>query len=232
VNTPFQLFVHRFIGVLCLVLSLIGIFVLLHHPTLAGGTTLAVQASLKRVSGALIWVHAGMISISMLLAICMAHYSQWRATQSRSGAWSSAANVIFLIGTVALCLAALINGFVAPAWLERLAVHESREGIASVLWIFNQKLTMWGGLSMLAAIVFWSQDWCWDGTLASQQRAYAALQSLLAIITANWLVEQSAHLGVHAMQALWVVISLWLVSAGEALLRTQSKSAPTPTLQA
>ncbi len=231
-NISFQLFVHRLIGVLLLVLSLLGIFVLLHHPTLAGSTTFAVQASLKRISSAIIWVHAAMISISMLLAICMKHYSQWRATKSRAGAWSSAANEIFLIGTVALCLAALINGFVAPAWLEQLAVHESREGIASVLWIFNQKLTMWGGLSMLAAIVFWSQDWCWDSTLGRKQRAIAALQSLLAIVTAIWLVEQSAHLGVHAMQALWVVISLWLVSAGVALLCTQSKSAPAPALKA
>jgi hypothetical protein len=216
--------VHRVFGVLCLLLTVLGWFALLHHPTLSGTNTTELQASLQRVYRPLIWVHAGMIAVSMLLAICMSHYSHWRAARSSSGAWNAAANVIYSFATLGMCLAALINGFVAPTWLEGLPPDASHAGIARVLWVLNQKLTLWSGLSMFAAICCWAQDWCWDSALGIKQRLFGAVLTCLAVFGARWLVGQSAKLDVHVMQMLWLIVSAWFIAAALALITVKLDS--------
>ncbi|HVI57906.1 MAG TPA: hypothetical protein VM619_03395 [Luteimonas sp.] len=130
--------------------------VMAFHPTAQGMDAEARLHSLAAISPLSMHVHMAMIACVVGVWLAVAYI----ARSSPPSGWIWLADRLYALGAIAMLGAALVNGFVTGAYLERALpqVTEARDALPSVLLAFsaNQALAGFGTLFMSAAIAAWS----------------------------------------------------------------------------
>jgi hypothetical protein len=182
---------------------LAGTAALAHHPVLDHARAGSAAAALRMVDGVNAWVHGAAIAATVLLAACLATYTQLRGWQR---ALPRSAAVLFGVGAVLMVQAGLIDGFIAPALIRNGAIAAGADPIARLLWASNQALTVLASTCIAAAMALWSLDLLRNPPV---RRVLGLIGLVLAAATAVVLVRADGSIGVAQMQLLWALIGGW-----------------------
>jgi hypothetical protein len=187
---------------------IVGIFALAHHPTFHSTNMASAPGALAKVAWLNTLVHGGMIAVTMFIFLCLVEYSMlrnWRAFFPRS------AIIMFGFGVVAVCGAALVNGFIVPDFIvleshaQGIASNQA-ELIASLLWSVNQRLMALGAYFIAASVLLWSVDLLVN-TPHYKKIALAGL--FLGIGQLAWQLHSHSNFNLHNMQLFWLWLSAW-----------------------
>jgi hypothetical protein len=190
-----------------LIATCVGGFVaLLHHPTGAAVHAATDPGPMLALNGA---VHAGMLAIVALLAVCLAQYTGdrgWHRLLPRSGF------LLFAAGALAAGGAALVNGFIAP---DLLRAGDDDAAVRAALWAANQRLMAVAGFALAAATGAWALDLLRSPGL----RVFAWIGVALALAEVVWQIRIDSRFDVHAMQGFWLWLSAACVPFAVVMLR-------------
>eukprot|EP01030_Chromulinospumella_sphaerica_P026832 gene26832-27059_t len=103
--------------------SLLMALVMAHHPTGHGGNLPGAVHGVMQLSGLNALVHGTLLAIIGLLAVGYAGFSDGL----RFPRLARAGRMAYFAGAMAMSVAGLINGFVAPAVSAKLAAGPARE---------------------------------------------------------------------------------------------------------
>jgi hypothetical protein len=209
---------------------LLGSIGVAHHPIFhradaASAGTFAQISTLNTV------VHAALIMVMLVIALCMAQYSAMRQQQRAQGdlvnpssALTRSAMLLFGFGTLALCFAGLINGFIAPDLMNASAsdmanpayAHPAQPLLLRACWVANQRLMALGGFSFAAAVALWA----WDLLRHTpQHRSLGWLGLALALAEVLWQLAQSSKFDVRNLQLFWLWFCVWCGISAWVMLR-------------
>jgi len=208
----------RLAGFILIVLPMLSLLVLAHHPTIAAHDVHEATRQLAAVAGPAALVHGMLIAgqCGILYALLT-----WLGSRNMANPLPRAAAIMFLLGTVGIIGAALVDGFI----VARVAIfpHEGDSGLMIMDQLIrysmslNQILIVAGELALSAAIAFLSADLMgirggsrWVGVAC----LIMASASFLGLLT-GFLV-----LHLRGMQLLFAAQSIWLVWLGVFILRS------------
>lgn len=191
---------------------LAGTAALAHHPVLDHARAGSAAAALRAIDGVNAWVHGAAIAATVLFAACLATYTNLRGWQR---ALPRSAAIVFLVGTVLMVLAGLIDGFITPRLIRNGAIVASADPIARLLWACNQALTVLASACIAAAMALWSLDLLRNPPV---RRILGLVGLVLAAATAVVLVRADGSIGVAQMQLIWALIGGWCLLPALVLL--------------
>jgi len=212
----------RVAGLILVVLPLLSLLVLAHHPTVAAHEVHEAVHQLANVAGFAALVHGILIA-----AQCGILYAllTWLGSRNLANPLPRAAAIMLLLGTVGVMGAALVDGFI----VARVATypHEAEADLMIMDQLIrysmslNQVLIVAGELSLSVAFALLSGDLIgvrggsrWVG-IAGLALASASFLGLLT----GWLV-----LHLRGMQILFSAQSVWLVWLGAFIVRSTGET--------
>lgn len=192
------------LGGILIACAVLSIALMAHHPVAHGDGPEARLRSLQAVASFASFVHGGLIVMLIAAALVLGEFARRFAT--RIGFH------LYALGCVLLVLAALINGFVVPAFAT--ATGEASEATAAVLsfaWQFNQVLARTGTLALALAIVCWSLSLWREG---ARWRLVGAIGLFGGGALAIALASHALDLHVTGMLVGLAVIAIWQAALG------------------
>lgn len=208
----------RAAGSMLVVLPLLSLLVLAHHPTIAAHDVHEATHQLAAVAGFAALVHGMLIAgqCGILYALLT-----WLDSRNLANPLPRAAAIMLLLGTVGVIGAALVDGFIVPQ--VATFPHEGDPGLMIMDQLIrysmslNQVLIVAGELALSAAFALLSADLIgirggslWVGAAG----LVLAGGSILGLLT-GFLV-----LHLRGMQILFAAQSVWLVWLGIFILRS------------
>jgi len=187
------------------------------HPTTSARELPDVVREIVTEGGTTRWVHAGMIVALWTLYVGLLEFSAglgWRLARARFGAIAYGAGALSLTG------AALVNGFVVPAFATRYAGSPPGElsGVAPLLRLCfetNQVLAAAGVIAVSAGIVSWSAAMMGSGRGGT---AVAVLGFVAGALPVIGLLTGQLRLHLHGMAAVIVVQAAWSIAVAVRLV--------------
>ncbi|TDF38398.1 hypothetical protein EYS14_12005 [Alteromonadaceae bacterium M269] len=169
-SLPFNNKVAAFTTVASTILS---IALIINHPTIGNHELSRQVAENAHEMGINNLVHGGLIGLLMANCLAFAIYSSLRGLSNIS---VLSALTLYIISTILMTLAALVNGFIYPNFLQEVATHQSELLTYTPLfrafsWNINQALANTSVIGTSLSIAFWSLN-----LLQSQQ-----LQKIVAV---------------------------------------------------
>lgn len=195
--------------------SLLSVFAMLHHPSVAMHATSAALVEMAEKSSLARAVHGALIALLAVQTFALLELSSQLGFDRRA---VRVAAFTYLVGFLAMVGAALISGFILPAIGVRFAGTEgaSVEALRYVITaaaISNRVLASFAVLAMSVAIAAWSYE------LRSRMRAVAILGVIVAVGPAMALLVGALHLEVAGMTLVAGVQGLWGGVLGIGLVR-------------
>lgn len=161
-------------------------------------------------------VHGSLIAV---VGVLVAGYSGLAIRLGLASLVVRAGLVAYAVGAAGWTAAAMINGFILPAFLSH---HGGRPaGELEVLWPIlvlggeaNQASSRLAALAMSAAVA------CWSVALARRgRRATAGLGAVTALVLSAAILSGHLPMDVHGMMAFLLVQALWGVAVAALLIR-------------
>lgn len=205
---------HPWIGGSLIAIALVSLFAMLHHPVAHGGGGTSHATALAAIAKLASLVHG--VLIALMVAGCML-LAEFAALRVRRVALVRAGRQAYLMGTIALSGAALVNGFAVPALVTSSAADASGIDAALALaWQLNQALAAAGSIGLAAGIGIWSFDLLRGNGPGRLVGGYGVLMAtgLILALAGGWL-----HLDVRGMLLTLVLLAAWQAAAGALLLR-------------
>lgn len=202
------------LGGMLITLAVLSLFAMLHHPVAHSTGAQSHSEAMVRIADLARLVHGVLIATMTLSLVLLAEFAQLRV---RRAAWMRAGFIVYLIGTLLLTGAALINGFAVPALAQSAAAHVAGiEAAYALAWQFNQSLSAAGTIALAAGMVIWSIDLVRTPGLTRLTGGYGILagSALALALTGGWL-----QLKVPGMLLALILLAIWQVAAGVLLLR-------------
>ena len=143
-------------GLAIVVGVIVSVAMMSHHPTGSGHAGAAGVAEAAHVAGLNRFVHGALIAASLVLAFGFQGF-----TAQLARPLARFALLFYVAGTAAMVGAALVNGFVFPAVMERWGGRSDAEiELARVVldwgWELNQALAYLGIFTWATAVAAWS----------------------------------------------------------------------------
>jgi hypothetical protein len=182
-----------------------------NHPTIsASELTGQVTESLKEIQTNGL-VHGGLIIGLILNLLAFNIYSASRRTSSLA---VKTAMVTYLFSTLFMAIAALMNGFIFPAFLNDIATNQSdllqyTPIIKTYSWNINQTLAGASVLGTSAAIILWSIDLLNTNLM---QKLVAILGVFIGLIICLSMLSGQLHLGLEGMAYVVFAQNLWYIA--------------------
>jgi hypothetical protein len=201
--------------------SLFAVVLMANHPSVHGHDTASALHEIGRISHANAIVHGGMLVVlaaTLLGFVTVAERLGWRLARVR------AAFLVQVLGTLLLGGAALVNGFVAPAFAHEVegAAETDLGGVRLVLEaLFHGGTTLAsvGVIALSIALVLWSMVFVARGGAA---RAIAAFGLLVGVVGSLGILGGHLRLDVHGMGLVVLAQALWNASVAVWLVRTRA----------
>jgi hypothetical protein len=148
----------KWAGVIIAVSTLLSLFMMMHHPTVASKDIVAQVTEVQHESFLNNAVHGSLILFVLLTLTAFSIYSNHRGKKFLT---ISIAHLFYFLGSIAMVAAALINGFIYPDFLQGYGSASPQElaqlpMFKSLLWSANQTLGKLGVITISIAIFFWS----------------------------------------------------------------------------
>lgn len=205
---------HPLLGGMLIAIAVLSLFAMLHHPVAHSSGAQSHSEAMVRIAGLARLVHGALIATMTLSLVLLGEFAQLKV---RRAAWMRAGFIVYLIGTLLLTGAALINGFAVPALAESVAANAAGiEATYALAWQLNQALSAAGTIALAAGMVIWSIDLVRATGLTRLTGGYGILVGfgLAVALTGGWL-----QLKVPGMLLALVLLAIWQVAAGVLLLR-------------
>lgn len=205
---------HPWVGGLLIGTSAVSLFAMLHHPVAHGGGGASQAQALARIANLASLVHG--VLVLLLVAGCML-LAEFAALRVRRVALVRAGRQAYLMGTIALAGAALVNGFAVPALVTSAAADAvGIDAALALAWQLNQALAGAGSIALAAGIGIWSVDLARGHGPGRYVGYYGVLMAagLSLALGGGWL-----SLDVRGMLLTLVLLAVWQVAAGVLLLR-------------
>jgi hypothetical protein len=217
----------RTAGWLLVILPLLSLLALAHHPTTAAHNAHEAMSQLAGIVTAAQVVHGALIAMQcgMLYALL-----SWLVSRNLLRAVPRAAAIMLLLGTVGVIGAALVDGFiVAPLATyphdgdPNLAIMDQLIRFSMTL---NQVLILAGESAMSAGIALVSID-----LLSSERggRWVGSFGLVLGSVSLVALLTGLLVLHLHGMHLLFAAQSLWMLGLGTFILRPVRQAAYAPS---
>jgi hypothetical protein len=215
---------QRFAAITLIVVNVLGVLVMAHHPTASTHSALGFMQTLVAMRGLNQWVHGVLIGTTLITGLCLLEFSAHSLKQLyvRSGM------VLYALGALAMAGAALINGFVitrlAEALLQSPATLQAASPLAFQLtWAINQTLAEFGVSMMCAGIACWSMQLL--NGISKYARTLGGLGLLLTLMQMllQWL--QQGHYGVPQMLVFVLWHGLWCIGIAFLMLARAKQTA-------
>ncbi|MEM0912774.1 MAG: hypothetical protein AAGJ37_17495 [Pseudomonadota bacterium] len=196
-------------GITLALLSLISIFVMLHHPSISATDVTGRIAELRQESMLNAWVHGGLIAMVILINFCLTVFAQQRQYLTHSSALFGL--IAYWLGTLAVIVAALISGFIIPQLAESYLHANATEltvfsGMTSLYWLTNQSLANFGTICWCVAICAWAIEMFRSKGVT---RLFGSAYSIAALVIIFCLLSNVLTLSVTGMTLVLLVISTW-----------------------
>lgn len=198
--------------------SLLILFLMAHHPTAHARGIPEFLKAIQKVATLNGIIHGSMIAVLGLLL-----YGYWGLT-SRPGLqteWARIGLIAYALGTGAMILAALVNGFILSDYLSRHqtapeAEHQIIQHTLSLCRAFNQISAKAGVIGMSMAVLFWSL-----AVLRCSQslRIIAAVGIVAALGPVAALFTGHLRMTVHGVMLFVLVQALWSMAIAIQLVR-------------
>lgn len=213
---------NRVAGVTLMVISVLMIALMMHHPTAGGHDMHSFLEGIESIQTLNVIVHGGALIILLLLGSCMSALSSSLGTSSatvRLGA------VFYAAGLLNMFAAATVSGFLVPGFAGTLAGATSEQltaggQILHLLREINRTCDEFGVLGMSAGIFWWSLRMC-----LQRQARFVGILGVIA--GAGGVVGLfSGHLGatLHGVLGFVLVQGVWNVLVGVGLIRNWWKA--------
>ena len=207
---------RRVAAIALIVVNLLSIPAILHHPTAGPHDAASLVAAITRIGAFNAAIHGTLIALMLTTWLALGEFSAWRGA---GRALVRCAGQLYGAGVAAMTGAALINGFV----IVRLARDVARVGVepfaqmSRLCWAFNQTLAATGLILLSLGIAAWSLHLLHERGRARALGAYGLLATLICI---GGYATGAFVLDVHGMVILICTHTLWLVGAGLLMLRS------------
>ena len=213
----------KYLGLLLGLISIVSIFVILHHPSIAAHDVQQQINEMIRESPENALVHGSLIMFVILISFCLTAYAQ---LVGLNYVFVLFGLLIYWLGTLAMITAALMSGFVGPDLAE--IYNETSEdkllvfvGLKQLSWLINQSFANLGAICWCVAMCFW-------GVHLYIQQAQIVITRLFAVASfiAGAGVVLSFSLGwlslnVFGMTLVLVIVSIWQLGIAWLLFKHQ-----------
>ncbi len=190
----------RVAGICLIGAAAVTVFAMAHHPSSHHGA-----------GGINAWVHGGMI---VLLTAIFFGFSHFAVRRGLDRPLILSGLVAYAISAGAHIAAALINGFIAPAYAE---VGESVHDILLLCWEANQALAALGVYATGTAFILWSVDFGWrPGKL---NRIIGVVGVIVGVVPAVALLTGQFEMDVKTAFAVYTAHAVWIALVGVHLVR-------------
>lgn len=199
---------NRITASLLIVLSLISVFAMLHHPSVSSVEIYEQITEINREAKTNTIVHGVLITLLILINLCLSRYAAQRGMHRNTMLYGL---ILYWLGSIVMILAALMSGAVGPYLAEQFQQANDTQleifkGLFLLTSLMNQAFAYFAVFSWCAAICCWSFD------MFKQSKAVKSfgLISLVASITISIsLFTGAIVLGVSGMTLVLILISLW-----------------------
>lgn len=196
--------------------ALLSVLLMSHHPHPRSHGSSSFVAEVAALAGPAAAVHGGLVAVTVLQAF---GFVGWARALGLQRAGARLGLVAYVLGALALVLAALLNGFATPALAARFADagEDEARAVRVVLrfaWELNQALAGCGVLALAAATLAWS------GTCVRLGRAWrwiGVAGLALGAGTGFALLAGQLRLDVHGFGLFVAAQGAWSLAAGVAL---------------
>jgi hypothetical protein len=190
------------------VLSIVSIFVMLHHPSVSSENIHEQIAEVNHEAQENTIVHGVLIAFVMLINICLSYYSKVAGLQRSSVLYGL---ILYWVGTVVMVLAALMSGIVGPELAQhyRDASSDQAEvfrGVFLLTWEVNQACAYFSVFCWCAGIACWAYD---NLSKTPLVRALGFVSITMAVVIALSLLLAWVSLSVFGMTLILIAISAW-----------------------
>lgn len=199
--------------------AILALVFMLHHPGISADNTAGALAELRAESAISAWVH-GLLML-VLLAVWLGGYGLTRLL-----GWNRvlpvAGLLLFTLGTLGYCIAAITSGFITPRIGELYAgapagQMEYARMLVSNNWLINQAYANAGLIGSSVGVTLWSLALCLGNS--GWQKAAGVIGLFAGLVPVVLLF--SGHLSLHitGMTAVVVIQGVWYVVCGGVMLR-------------
>lgn len=204
-----------------LIISLLSVFVMSHHPTIGRGEMSQQVVEATHELAIFAWVHGLMIALVWLTLITMVVYSQHRGLNKLA---ALTALVSFSLGVITMTGAGLMNGFAVPQLMhEYLGAPEDQlehlQAILKFTRVLDNTLAELGVWGMSVGIVFWSIN-LFDKNRLHQ--VFGLLGLVIGIGACGALLTGLIYLDISGYTAIVIAHGIWYLCIAF-LLITSSK---------
>ena len=203
-------------GGLLALCTLLGLVMVLHHPTVRAHDSASLIGQIRALSGADRLVHGVITASFVLLTACLLRFGLVLGLRR---AFVGPALLCCLLGLVFLCLATLTDGFVVPALAAGCSGDACAGPTTSLLTLCAAQievLTRFALLTLAGATVLWSADLALRRDLVARGAAAAGLVSAtvqIGLLASPMRLTPASLLTIVAAQALWNLAAALLMAA-------------------
>lgn len=205
------------VGIVLVILSLLSIFAMLHHPSVSAVDIQEQIAELQHEASVNEFVHGVLIAITLLISVCLTVYAKLRSTYRPL---IMVGMMSFWLGSLAMLVAALMSGFVVPDLGQMYSGKSSSEldvfkGLWGMSWQINQAFAEFGTVSWCAAMFFWAFDMLKQ---SARIKVFGAISLVTSVVIAGSLAMGLVKLNVAGMTAILVAVCVWQIGIAAILI--------------
>ncbi len=207
---------HQLAAGLLIGAAALALLAMAHHPTAHGASTAETMAVMARIAPLNSFIHGVLIVLTLLILALLEQFATHRV---RRPGLARAGRTLYLLDSMGMVLAALINGFAVPALaISNAPVPGSNDWgpVLQFAWQLNQAAAGFGTIAYAVAIGLWSADLAAARGFARIVGAYGLL---LAVVVAVAVGSGKLSLDVSGFGMALAAFSLWQIGAGAVLWR-------------
>lgn len=209
---------RRLAGWTLVVAAVLSLVAMSHHPVGHGADPGAIMRSILEIAATSAVVHGSLIALMLATAWALLELSAWRGFSS---ALVRAALPLYVIGVLAMIVAALVNGFVTTRIAARFidadaAGQLQAQGLFALCWAINQTAAKFAVALFAGAIALWSLDFVRDRGGARALGIFGVAVAV-ACVAALGVVR----LDVRGMLLVSVALAVWQAAVGVWMLRSR-----------
>jgi len=207
---------HRLVAYMLMICGVFSIITMAFHPTISAVDPLQQLAEIKREYAVNASVHGLMIIYGLLCCGCLTYFF---SNQIKCRAFNVLTITFYVSGTVAMIVAALINGFIFPEYAMHTDRHfltssELYQTVSQLTWTANQVFAYFGASTLTAAVVVGSASLFFG---ARHERLVGMLGLLIGSLLLGALQTGWLSLNVNGMKTLMIGLGIWYLAVAASL---------------
>lgn len=208
----------RTIGIMLMMLSVLSTLTMLNHPTVAASDVTQQLQEIQTEAGLNYAVHGVLIGFTTVISLCLSVYAQ-RIGLGKVTIFFGL--ICFWLGSFAMIIAALTNGFIVPQLADMYQGGNQQElitfsGLRRFSWSINQNFASFSVVCWSATMVSWGLDLF---NRKSAVKVFGLLSLATGVVIAFSILTSFLTLDVVGMTTVIVALGVWQLGIGWRLIR-------------